>query len=79
MRKRAVFVLLLLSCFPDADKLRTKGGGGPGPITSGSGGGISIGGAGGNLGGAGGAGGAPAANRAQLCNELATASAAKAH
>jgi hypothetical protein len=90
MRKRAVVLLLLVSCFPDADKLRK--GGGTGPVNTGTGGGTSVGGAGGGLAGAGGAGGNLAGtggaaggaggavgNRAQLCNELAVATAAKAH
>jgi hypothetical protein len=100
MKTRALALLLLVGCFPDADKLRTKGG--PGPIIPGAGGSIggptggaggpggtggsagATGGSGGSLGGTGGGGasgtgGSPSANRAQLCDELATASAAKAH
>jgi hypothetical protein len=83
MRRMALF-LLLIGCFPDADKLRTKGAG-PGPGPQGGGGGvIGIGGntagSGGAPGGAGGGGtgGMTTANRAQLCNQFAEATADKA-
>jgi hypothetical protein len=83
MRKRAALLLLLASCFPDADKLRAKSSGSGPP--GGSGGGVGNGGSGGSAAGmgggaagSGGGGGGATGNRAQLCNELALASAAKA-
>jgi len=35
MKSRALVLLLLVGCFPDADKLRTTGG--PGPVIPGAG------------------------------------------